>query len=307
MKVDEFLKSDLKIDKFKTMQVNLGNLCNLSCNHCHVNANPNGKNIMDRKTADLVIKSFKEYNFEILDMTGGAPEMNPNFVYIIENLKNFTKKIIVRTNLTILNTKKYEHLAEFYAKNKVTIIASLPCYTKENVNKQRGDGVFEKSIKILKKLNSLGYGKNLELNLVYNPGGAFLPSSQYKLEMDYKKILLENYGVIFNSLFTITNMPIGRFKDELKKNEEFEKYMELLKNNFNEANVSNLMCKNQISIGFDGKIYNCDFNQMLRLCLNENLENLREFNNKIILKDHCLACTAGAGSSCGGSLEKEKK
>ncbi len=169
------------------MQVNLGNLCNLSCHHCHVEANPKGANVMDKKIADLVIKTFKENNFKMLDLTGGAPEMNDNFVYIIENLKNFAKQIIVRTNLTILDTKKYEYLPEFYAQNNITLIASLPCYTKENVNKQRGNGVFQKSIKILKKLNSLGYGKNLKLNLVYNPGGAFLPRNQNELEKDYKK------------------------------------------------------------------------------------------------------------------------
>lgn len=304
MKVDEFLKSDLRVDKFKIMQVNLGNLCNLACHHCHVEASPKGKNIMDKKTADLVIKTFKENNFETLDLTGGAPEMNDNFIYIIENLKNFAKQIIVRTNLTILDTKKYEYLPEFYAQNKIALIASLPCYTKENVDKQRGNGVFQKSIKILKKLNSLGYGKNLELNLVYNPGGAFLPGGQNSLENDYKKMLFDNYGIVFTSLFTITNMPIGRFKDELEKIGKFDEYMRLLKDNFNEANISNLICKNQISVGFDGAIYNCDFNHMLGLCLNENLENLNKVSNNIILKPHCLGCVAGAGSSCCGALEK---
>lgn len=304
MRVDEFLKSDLSVDKFKIMQVNLGNLCNLACHHCHVEANPKGVNTMDKKTADLVIKTFKENNFQTLDLTGGAPEMNNNFIYIIENLKNFAKKIIVRTNLTILDTKEYEHLPEFYAQNNITLIASLPCYTKENVDKQRGKGVFQKSIKILKKLNSLGYGKNLELNLVYNPGGAFLPGNQNELEKDYKKMLLENYDIVFSHLFTITNMPIGRFKNELEKNGKFDEYMRLLENNFNETNISNLMCKNQISVGFDGKIYNCDFNQMLGLCLNENLQNISKVSNKIILKQHCLGCVAGAGSSCGGALEK---
>lgn len=230
--------------------------------------------------------------------------MNDNFIHIIENLKNFAKKIIVRTNLTILDTKEYEHLLEFYAQNNITLIESLPCYTKENVDKQRGNGVFQKSIKILKKLNSLGYGKNLELNLVYNPGGAFLPGNQNELEKDYKKMLLENYGIVFSHLFTITNMPIGRFKNELEKNGKFDEYMRLLENNFNATNISNLMCKNQISVGFDGKIYNCDFNQMLGLCLNDNLQNISKVSNKIILKQHCLGCVAGAGSSCGGALEK---
>ncbi|WP_228568824.1 arsenosugar biosynthesis radical SAM (seleno)protein ArsS [Campylobacter sputorum] len=304
MRADEFLKSDLSVDKFKIMQVNLGNLCNLVCHHCHVEANPKSVNTMDKKTADLVIKTFKENNFQTLDLTGGAPEMNDNFIYIIENLKNFAKKIIVRTNLTILDTKEYEHLPEFYAQNNITLIASLPCYTKENVDKQRGNGVFQKSIKILKKLNSLGYGKNLELNLVYNPGGAFLPGNQNELEKNYKKTLLENYGIVFSHLFTITNMPIGRFKNELEKNGKLDEYMRLLENNFNETNISNLMCKNQISVGFDGKIYNCDFNQMLGLCLNENLQNISKVSNKIILKQHCLGCVAGAGSSCGGVLEK---
>lgn len=303
MKADEFLKDILTTDKFTTMQVNLGNLCNLACHHCHVEASPKGKNVMDKKTADAIIKSFKDSGFEILDLTGGAPEMNPNFKYIIENLRNVAKKIIVRTNLTILDEKEYKDLAQFYAKNKISLVASLPCYTKENVNKQRGAGVFERSIKILKSLNSLGYGKNLELNLVYNPGGAFLPGDQNGLEQDYKKMLFDNYGIVFSHLFTITNMPIGRFKNDLEKNGKLEDYIKLLKDNFNETIIPNLMCKNQISVGFDGQIYNCDFNQMLGLSLNENLENLNKVSKNIILKQHCLGCVAGAGSSCSGALK----
>lgn len=303
MTADEFLNSDLKADKITTMQVNLGNLCNLACRHCHVNASPRGKDNMSRSVAEILIKVFKKNGFHTLDLTGGAPEMNENFRFIIESLKNVAKKIIVRTNLVILNEDGFTDLAEYFAKNGITLVASLPCYTIENVNSQRGDGVFEGSIKALKKLNSLGYGKDLELNLVYNPSGAFLPGDQKELENDYKKILKENFGIEFSELFTITNMPIGRFKKELLRDDKLSEYMELLKSNFNQTTIPNLMCKNQISVGFDGKLYNCDFNQMLGLELNENLENFADFDGKIIIKPHCLACTAGAGSSCGGALE----
>lgn len=303
MKANEFLNSNLRVNSFDTMQVNLGDLCNLSCKHCHVEASPKGSNIMDKKTADLVIEKFKKCGFNTLDLTGGAPEMNPNFRYIIQSLKNVAKKIIVRTNLTILCEKDYEDLPKFFADNKISLVASLPCYTLENVDKQRGKGVFDSSIKALKTLNSFGYGKNLELNLAYNPGGAFLPGDQNGLEKDYKKMLFDNYGIVFTNLFTITNTPIGRFKKDLQKSDKFDEYMRLLNENFNEATISNLMCKSQISVGFDGYIYNCDFNQMLGLKLDTNLENFDISNDKIILKPHCLACTAGAGSSCGGALK----
>ncbi|QKF64753.1 arsenosugar biosynthesis radical SAM (seleno)protein ArsS [Campylobacter corcagiensis] len=303
MTADEFLNSDLKADKITTMQVNLGNLCNLACRHCHVNASPRGKDNMSRSVAEILVKVFKENGFHTLDLTGGAPEMNENFRFIIESLKNVAKKIIVRTNLVILNEDGFNDLAEYFAKNGTTLVASLPCYTVENVDKQRGDGVFEGSIKALKKLNSLGYGKDLELNLVYNPNGAFLPGDQKELENDYKKMLKENFDIEFSELFTITNMPIGRFKKELLRDDKLSEYMELLKSNFNQTTIPNLMCKNQISVGFDGKLYNCDFNQMLGLELSENLENFTDFDGKIIIKPHCLACTAGAGSSCGGALE----
>lgn len=303
MIADEFLKSDLTMDKITTMQVNLGNLCNLSCNHCHVSANLRGKNNMDEKTAKLLVEVFRKNGFLTLDLTGGAPEMNKNFKFIIKSLKDVAQKIIVRTNLTILNQNGYTDLPEFFAKNRVTIVASLPCYTMKNVDTQRGNGVFKSSIIALKKLNNLGYGKDLELNLVYNPSGAFLPGNQKRLENDYKKMLKENFDITFSELFTITNMPIGRFKKDLEKNGNINEYMKLLRDNFNASTLSNLMCKSQISVGFDGRLYNCDFNQILGLELNANLENFANLNDKITIRPHCLACTAGAGSSCGGALE----
>lgn len=290
-----------------TLQVNFGKLCNLTCNHCHVEASPKRTEIMSKKTMEDVLKAFKKHNFLLLDITGGAPEMNEHFVWFIEEARKLTQKIIVRTNLVIMDEKEYEHLPEFYAKNRITLIASLPCYTKDNVDKMRGNGTFENSIKIIKKLNALGYGKDkkLVLNFVYNPSGAFLPGKQSELEIDYKKVLADNFGIVFNHLFTITNSPIGRFLENLKKAGKAESYMGLLKENFNAKTLENMMCRTQISVGFDGKIYDCDFNQMIEMPINgistiEELAHSENIARMIRFDEHCYACTAGAGSSCCG-------
>ncbi len=303
---------NIKKESIDTLQINIGYKCNQACKHCHVNSSPSRTEMMSEKILDLIPKIVKKFNIKTLDITGGAPEMNPNFKKLILSLKNQDINIIDRCNLTIFFEKGYEYLPNFLAENKVTITASLPCYEKENVEKQRGSGVFDKSINAIKILNNLGYGKNnteLELNLVYNPINPTLPPAQDKLEKDYKKVLFEKYQITFNKLYTITNMPINRYADFLKMTGEFEKYFELLAKNFNQKNLENLMCKKTLSIDWQGQIYDCDFNQQIKLKSVSGPKNLYEllnysssFNYPIAAKNHCFACTAGAGSSCGGSL-----
>ncbi len=303
---------NIKKESIDTLQINIGYKCNQACKHCHVNSSPSRTEMMSEKILDLIPKIVKKFNIKTLDITGGAPEMNPNFKKLILSLKNQDINIIDRCNLTIFFEKGYEYLPNFLAENKVTITASLPCYEKENVEKQRGSGVFDKSINAIKILNNLGYGKNnteLELNLVYNPINPTLPPAQDKLEKDYKKVLFEKYQITFNKLYTITNMPINRYADFLKMTGEFEKYFELLAKNFNQKNLENLMCKKTLSIDWEGQIYDCDFNQQIKLKSVSGPKNLYEllnysssFNYPIAAKNHCFACTAGAGSSCGGSL-----
>jgi len=267
---------------------------------------------MSEKILDLIPKIINKYNIKTLDITGGAPEMNPYFKKLILSLQNQDIDIIDRCNLTIFFEKGYEDIPNFLAKNKVIITASLPCYEKENVERQRGNGVFDKSIDAIKILNNLGYGKTdsgLQLNLVYNPIKPTLPPPQETLEINYKNILYEKYKITFNKLYTITNMPINRYADFLKMTGELEKYFELLANNFNKQNLKNLMCKRTLSIDWKGEIYDCDFNQQLKLKSVNGPKNLYDllnysssFNYQIAAKNHCFACTAGAGSSCGGSL-----
>ncbi len=303
---------NIKKESIDTLQINIGYKCNQACKHCHVNSSPSRTEMMSEKILDLIPKIVKKFNIKTLDITGGAPEMNPNFKKLILSLKNQDINIIDRCNLTIFFEKGYEYLPNFLAENKVTITASLPCYEKENVEKQRGSGVFDKSINAIKILNNLGYGKNnteLELNLVYNPINPTLPPAQDKLEKEYKKVLFDKYQITFNKLYTITNMPINRYADFLKMTGEFEKYFELLAKNFNQQNLKNLMCKKTLSIDWEGQIYDCDFNQQLKLKSESGPKNLYEllnysssFNYPIAAKNHCFACTAGAGSSCGGSL-----
>ncbi|PIZ84946.1 MAG: hypothetical protein COX96_01160 [Candidatus Omnitrophica bacterium CG_4_10_14_0_2_um_filter_44_9] len=313
----EIEKDILKRGRLTTLQVNMGDLCNQSCSHCHIEASPAGKNIMSRKVVDDILDFLRKDKIKTLDITGGAPELNPNFEYLVESARSLVGEIIVRSNLTVLFEKGKEHLPEFFRLNMVHLICSLPCYTKENVDRQRGAGVFEKSIKALKLLNETGFTKrsDLQLDLVYNALGAYLPGSQGALERDYKKALKENYGIEFNRLLTITNVPVKKFKDYLESNNEYERYSDILEHNFNPTTIETLMCRTFLSVGFDGRLYDCDFNLALGFALKNvrgdyltidklNLKELEE--REIITGEHCLACTAGSGSSCQGALTNEK-
>ena len=303
---------NIQKEYIETLQINIGYKCNQACKHCHVNSSPARTEMMSKEVISLIPKIVSKYKIKTLDITGGAPELHPEFRSLIKTLENTNINIIDRCNLTIFFESGYEDLPEFLAKNNVIVTASLPCYAKKNVDKQRGNGVFEKSIKALKILNSLGYGKansDLKLNLVYNPINPSLPPPQDKLEKDYKKVLYENYGIYFNNLYTITNMPINRYAEFLKINGELEEYLKLLKDNFNQINLKNLMCKKTISVDWNGQIYDCDFNQQIKLkshsgpnSLFDLLKNNYSFNYDISVKNHCFACAAGSGSSCGGSL-----
>ena len=298
--------------KIDTLQINIGYKCNQACSHCHVNSSPSRTEMMSDEIIKLIPKIISKHDIKTLDITGGAPELHPKFKELILSLNNKKLKIIDRCNLTIFFEEGYQDLPYFLAENKITITASLPCYEKENVEKQRGYGVFDKSIKAIKILNKLGYGKkktNLELNLVYNPIKPILPPPQKKLEEDYKKVLFDNYKIVFNNLYTITNMPINRYADYLKNKGELDHYFNLLINNFNKNNLENIMCKNTISVDYEGNIYDCDFNQQIKLRSENGPKTLFDLvdyptpeNYEISARKHCFACTAGSGSSCGGSL-----
>ena len=293
----------------KTIQVNLGYKCNQSCLHCHVNAGPKRKEMMDKKTIDNVIDFAINNNIETVDLTGGAPEINKYFKYMVKQLRQHDIRIIDRCNLTILNEDGMEDLPSFFVKHKIEIIASLPCYIKKNVDSQRGKGVFDDSINILRLLNNIGYGKkkDLILNLVYNPQGPVLPPSQIKLEKKYKSYLREIFEIEFNNLFTITNMPINRFGSTLVSQDKFNSYMKLLKSSFSEKAKENVMCKELISIDYNGNVFDCDFNQMLKMNLSGKETHISKMTKKYLLNreittgDHCYGCTAGSGSSCGGT------
>ena len=295
------------------LQINVGYMCNLTCEHCHVDAGPDRKEIMTKQTLNECLKAIDNSNVHTVDLTGGAPEMNPHFKWFVEELSQRNVKVIVRSNLTILvANKNFRTFPEFFKKHKVAVIASLPCYTPENVDKQRGDGVFNDSIEALKILNKLGYGKNdsdLELGLVFNPGGASLPPDQMTLEADYKRELKKHFDIDFNTLYTITNLPISRFLDYLQIIGKYKYYMELLANAFNPSAAKGVMCRNTISVDWEGQLYDCDFNQMLKLKLSgKSPQHISEFDVKslnertIVLNQHCYGCTAGAGSSCQGSI-----
>ncbi len=304
---------DLSRKPLDILQVNIGKLCNQACLHCHVEAGPKRTEIMERVTMDRLLKLLETgERVQTIDITGGAPEMNPHFKYFVTELRKMGREVIDRCNLTVLTTPSQRGTAEFLAREKVQIIASLPCYTKDNVEKQRGNGVFNASIDALHTLNQLGYGKEgtgLKLNLVYNPGGAFLPPSQGSLKVDYQKELKENFDIDFNDLFTITNMPIKRFLHDLQRSEQLTEYMQLLIDNFNPVAAENVMCRSLISVGWDGIIYDCDFNQMLEIAVNWkrrtiwDIHSFEEFDNgNIAFANHCYGCSAGSGSSCGGAL-----
>jgi radical SAM/Cys-rich protein len=311
---------ELRRGKVEIFQINVGKLCNQVCVHCHVNAGPKRKEIMTRETIDRVVDWLARTDIPTADITGGAPEMIPDFRYLVQRVKALSppRHVMDRCNLTIFFEEGFDDLPQFFVKHHVEIIASLPCYEPKNVDLQRGEGAFEKSIRALRWLNELGYGKNpnLPLHLVYNPVGAFLSPPQAELEADYKRELRARFGIVFNHLYTITNMPIARFAAWLRHNGEYEKYMQLLIEAFNPASVSGLMCRNTLSIGWRGEVYDCDFNQMLDMQWQRNgaeppkplfiwdIDPSEIENRPILTGDHCFGCTAGAGSSCGGAILK---
>ncbi len=302
----------LRPTKLEIFQVNLGKLCNQTCQHCHVDAGPDRREIMTQDIMKMVLKALENSAAHTVDMTGGAPEMIPNFRWFVEKITAMNKKVIVRCNLTIiLANKSFHDLPEFYKKHKIHIVSSLPYYEADKTDRQRGKGVFETSIEALQMLNAVGYGKKgtgLELDLVYNPSGAFLPGSQAALQNDFKAELLKKYNIEFNQLFAITNMPISRFLDYLITSGNFEDYMEKLLKSYNSNAATGVMCRNTISVGWDGYLYDCDFNQMLELKVatksRDHIDSYSEnelSQRSIVLNQHCFGCTAGAGSSCGGA------
>ena len=296
--------------KLEVVQINLGKMCNQTCKHCHVDAGPDRKEIMTREIMAQCLTILQKYDIPTVDLTGGAPEMNPNFRWFVEELSSLGKHIIVRCNLTIiLANKKYNDLPEFFKKHKVEVVSSLPHYTINRTDRQRGEGVFEKSIKALQLLNEVGYGKSesdLKLNLVFNPSGALMPADQAGLEQDFKQQLSANFGISFNNLFTITNLPISRFLEYLQSSGNLGDYMAKLVNAYNPSAARNVMCRNTLSVGWDGSLYDCDFNQMLNMKVNCTSNHLSSFNQEnlqlreLLVDQHCYGCTAGAGSSCGG-------
>lgn len=305
---------ELQRANLEILQVNLGYLCNLSCTHCHVNAGPRRTELMDLDTINMVLDVIKTRQIKTLDLTGGAPEMNPHFRYLVTEARKLDCEVIDRCNITILCEPGYEDLAQFLADQKVQVVASLPCYTQDNVDAQRGKGVFDSSIAGLLKLNELGFGvegSDLQLNLVYNPGGAFLPPPQVSLQQDYKTRLADDWGIQFDELFTITNMPISRFGSMLISKGQFNDYMQLLIDNYQESNLNTVMCRTTISVDYQGNLYDCDFNQMLEMPA-ENAEHEGRHLSDLLQEDlqgdsiavagHCFGCTAGQGSSCGGAL-----
>ena len=298
-------------ERLQTLQVNLGNLCNLHCSHCHVDASNRGTEVMGVEVMDQIAWFIERHPGLTLDITGGCPEMNPDFRYFIERTEGLAPRRLLRSNLAIMAEPGWEWLPEYCLAHGVAIIGSLPCYLEENVDRQRGGGVYQKSVQVLKRLNSLGYGAEVELNLVYNPGGALVPGSQSGLEAAYKKELLTRHGITFNHLFTITNAPIGRFRDHLEADGTYAEYLRLLAGRFNPEAAANIMCRSLISVDWQGKLYNCDFNQALDMPVTADdgsgitiseLDNAGMDGKKILLSQHCYCCTAGEGSSCTGAL-----
>jgi len=296
-----------------TLQVNVGKLCNQTCTHCHVDAGPTRTEIMTRETVDVVLEVVRRYpELRTVDITGGAPELNPHFEFLVEQCRAMGRHVMDRCNLTVFFVRGKQHLLRFLADHQVEVIASLPCYLEENVDQQRGKGVYSRSIEALQQLNALGYGREgseLILNLVYNPIGPTLPPPQEELEADYKDELARRFGISFNRLYTITNMPINRFLEDLYRSDQYEAYMEQLLSSFNPASVDGLMCRNLISVNWDGRLSDCDFNQMLDLPVEGVVpQTIREFNHAVLARRrivtglHCYGCTSGAGSSCGGAI-----
>lgn len=312
-KLAEFGFTGLQPTGIEIFQVNLGYMCNQTCGHCHVDAGPDREEIMTRETMGLCLDALDGSRIPTVDITGGAPELNPDFRWFVEQVALRGKRILVRCNLTIiLSNKKYRDLPGFFRQHNLEVVASLPYYSAIRTDGQRGEGVFSKSIEALKMLNAVGYGiegSGLTLNLVYNPTGAFLPGAQSGIEADFKTQLRSRHGIEFNKLFVITNMPINRFLDYLLRTANYEAYMEKLVNAFNPDAASHVMCRNTISVGWDGRLYDCDFNQMLGLEVESSSpRHISDFDidalnsRGIVLNQHCYGCTAGSGSSCGGSI-----
>ena len=304
----------LKRRAVDVLQINLGRYCNLACIHCHVEAGPTRTEMMSRENVDAVLRLLSKTSIPTLDITGGAPELHDDFDYLVESARKLGRHVMDRCNLTVIFEPGKDYLPEFFRRHRVELVCSLPCYSSENVDKQRGKGTFDGSIRALQIFNDLGYGKpesGLTMNLVYNPVGPHLPPPQEKLEQDYRRILREQFNIEFNHLFCLTNMPITRYATHLKLRREYDPYMELLETNFNAGTVDQVMCRDLISIGWDGWVYDCDFNQMLDLPI-ANGDGKRLHISSLTLDevvkpaitvgDHCYACTAGAGSSCGGTL-----
>lgn len=306
----QFPLSAVRVD---TLQINVGKRCNQACKHCHVDAGPNRTEEMSRETAELVIDALRRSpGIRMLDITGGAPELNANFRYLVQSARELGRSVIDRCNLTVLFLPGQEDTAQFLADSRAEVVASLPYYLADRTDAQRGGGVFAQSIDGLRLLNSLGYGQpgtGLELNLVYNPTGAFLPPDQGAMEAEYKTEMAKRYGIVFNHLFTITNMPIARFKHFLERTNNYDKYMDKLTRAFNPTTAESVMCRSLVSISYDGYLYDCDFNQMLELPVGTDApRHIRDFDvaaletRRVMTGDHCLGCTAGAGSSCGGAV-----
>jgi len=310
--LDDF--PEIRRGRLTTVQANLGYVCNQTCFHCHVNAGPNRKEVMQRETIEDILTFIGRAGIETLDLTGGAPELNPHFRHLVASARALGVDVLDRCNLTVLSLPGQEDLAEFLAQHRVTVIASLPCYLEENVDAQRGDGVFEGSLAGLRRLNALGYGRpdsGLELNLVYNPQGPQLPPPQDSLEAAYHEHLEKHYGIVFNRLFTIANMPINRFAKTLARKGEYNSYMQTLRLAHQDPNLEQVMCRSLVSVDWQGFLYDCDFNQMLHIPLGAGgrprqhlryLDPLTLADTAIAVADHCYGCTAGQGSSCGGAL-----
>ncbi len=307
--------TSLNRQKIDILQLNVGKMCNLTCTHCHVNAGPGRKEIMTGETVDRILEWYEQTDIPTLDLTGGTPEMIPDFRRLVSAVRAFDqpRRVMDRLNATILSEPGYEWVADFLAEHQVEIVASMPCYQPDNVNAQRGDGVFDRSIAAFQKLNELGYGRSddLVLNFVYNPGGAFLPPDQAELEADYKREMAEHFDIHFHSLYCIANMPIARFASYLRRNDELEEYMALLRDAYNPSTVDGLMCRNTINVSWQGEVFDCDFNQMQKLPTRDaSGERMHVWDIKldtfshlpIATAEHCYGCTAGSGSSCGGSL-----
>ncbi|ARN76786.1 radical SAM protein [Nonlabens spongiae] len=312
-KIYETGQFPLQPKKLEILQVNVGYMCNQVCAHCHVDAGPDRQEIMKRETMQQILDVIKSTGAHTLDLTGGAPEMNPHFRWFVEEASKVgINDFIVRSNLTIIRANpKYHDLPDFFKEHNIHVVSSMPHWTRGKTDKQRGDGVFDKSIKALQELNDRGYGmpgSDLKLDLVYNPSGAFLPGDQASMEKDFKKALMEDFGIQFHNLFAITNLPIARFLDYLIASENYEDYMYALVEAFNPAAVQNVMCTNTISVSWDGYLYDCDFNQMLDMKVNSNSKHISEYNEPelenrdIRISQHCYGCTAGAGSSCQGTV-----